>query len=123
MNKPTPEQLDALRVRISELCGYSAAYRHGEHWSVQKDGVEIRSSHSPDSFLDVLFEECPNYPADLDAMHDAEAALLLTERDREMFIGKLGGNWVLSNLFGMIHAEAWQRAVALDRTLSKEPIL
>lgn len=116
MNKPNPKQMEALRLRIAELCGrdVKACPVHG------------------------MIECCgrgklPNYPEELNACHEAMACLqsidwmeqfskhLFQIVDGERFPDSVPDNWFA--VFDTLNAEPWQRCIALDRTLSEEPIL
>lgn len=78
--------------------------------------------------------EMPDYTGELNAVHEAEKLLTPTAEEADF----QEGNWMtfLQHLYAvtelnkhrdppwkMVHAEAWERCVALDRTLSKEPIV
>jgi len=99
MNKPTREQLAELNGRIAELCG-----SRGKH---------------------------PDYTDSLDAIHEVERSPVIsswlryeTEVERVVQEGwrEIGVETHYASSFP-IHASAWQRAIALDRTLSNEPLL
>jgi hypothetical protein len=60
----------------------------------------------------------PNYPGDLNAMHEAEKSLPLKKQMQyQGMIGKVTGNKCPA-LFGQIHSTAAQRAEAFLRTLN-----
>lgn len=117
MNKPSPEQLDELRCRISKL--------HGT-WCDICDGTGVTpiTGQTAETFEYGGSCDCkpiPNYPEDLNAMHAAEKDCLKYQEDHyEHFIERLEE---IETELPIIFAEAWQRAVALDRTLSENPIL
>lgn len=133
MNKPTSEQLQALRVRIAELCGLpltkkvwphrftAHGYNYSELHESEERAKEVLQKYGG-TLCDPIEEEAalPDYTEDLNAIHSAWLAL--SEEQREQFSIKLLG--VACEFNGdFVCAEAWQRAVALDRTLSAEPIV
>lgn len=146
MNKPNPEQLEKLRIRVAELCGWKMLPR--DKWLHKGDPNNRHPSGKIASLLrGEPATEIPNYPEDLNATHEAEKVLLTQDIRRALFAQHLEflsgfmadedhreyvsiqsyDTWIelpASDTFKrLIHAEAWQRCIALDRTLSEEPIL
>lgn len=116
MTKPSSEILQALRLRIAELCGISFAGIlgfQGYGYLPNGDAANV-----------------PDYCEDLNAIHEAEK-LLEPAFKLSVYSNRL--NKIVADCFyegdiglsgeSIAFAEAWQRAVALDRCLSKEPIL
>lgn len=136
MNKPTDEQLQALRIRIAEFCGwqrcrYPETYRAGgrshphamyvcnnnpEHW-MHKPGWKGTKDFGPDSSPTAP----PDYCADLNAIHHVE--LILTESQWIEYTRHIddGPRDPSVSCKHFIHAEAWWKAVCLDRCLSIPP--
>lgn len=108
MNKPDEKILAALNVRIAELCGW------------KKLGACERLMLPP--LTPKKFgrgKQPPRYTSSLDAIHDAVLALI-TEDARDTF-----GDHLREIVRGrpVWMAEAYELSIALDRTLSPEPIL
>lgn len=120
LNKPNPEQLEKLRIRIAELSGWKMLPR--DKWLHKGDPKKRHPSGKIASLLrGELATEIPNYPEDLNACHEAEGALLKYEEDHyEHFIDRLEE---IETELPIVFAEAWQRCIAMDRTLSEVPIL
>lgn len=130
MNKPNPGQMEALRVRVAKLCG-KCPHLEIERWSIEdgnaydwgytckKCGADPHSGSS----------KLPNYPEDLNACHEAEG-MLATREMRAQYedaldevVSILPEEGATGSVIDLVMAEAWQRCVALDRTLSETPIL
>lgn len=126
MNKPNPKQLDALRTRIGELCGTLCPICNGT-------GVTPITGQTAESFEYGGSCDCaplPNYPEDLNAMHEAEKALLTTrdllsryEDKLDDVVSILPEEGATGSVIDLIVSEAWQRCAAIDRCLSEKPIL
>jgi hypothetical protein len=112
----TPE---AQRIAIAEACGWkNVDAGSGRVW-----GVTTRHKGTPSEF-DVCVD-VPNYPFDLNAMHDAVMTLTQNQMiDYSRHVGKL----VTSHLpasraawmdFKLINSTAAQRAEAFLRTIGK----
>ena len=75
MTKPNPETLNRLRVRIAELCGWKFTPSSGPlempWWNSKKDAWDGNNWSGRASMP-------PNYPEDLNAMHEAEKLLILS---------------------------------------------
>ena len=98
----TPEQ---QRIAIAEACGWTVT-----HWKVNpfdviatKDGTEY------------LLKHLPNYPFDLNAMHEAEK--VLTWKNQGDYAAALGRSY--DGSFPHVTATASQRAEAFLRTIGK----
>ncbi len=107
----TPEQITEMRVAIAEKCGFEPS-RKGDWWNTP-NGNQVFES------------ELPNYPADLNAMHEAEKVMTYEQAENyeDSLVGICGGD-VSSNLRGqffIFHATALQRAEAFCRTLKIGP--
>lgn len=120
MTKPTPEQLAALNVRIATLCG----------WRLEGSvGTEINGKFLADSGWPPgvksrePLRRVPDYCGDLNAVHEAEKSTLTGSG--EMWAIYIENLQTLAEEFDNATecAPAWQRCMALDRTLSPEPIL
>lgn len=117
MTKPTDQQLAALRVRIAELSNWTELRTESIQWADIGGGGEYTGITGKQPNRPVR-DELPDFCNDLNAMHEAENARL-TAGNEAYFAGHL-----CNIADGLIcRSEAWRRAVALDRTLSKEPIL
>ena len=89
----------AQRIAIAEACGYTLSGGHVEWWT-NKDGVH---------------DEPPNYLNDLNAMHEAEKAMSVDDRNR--YIDTLGITY--HDSWNFCTATAAQRAEAFLRTIGK----
>lgn len=114
MDKPSPEILAALQIRIAELMGWKFL-----RLSTYRDKRPVYTH--PQTGLSTT--ELPDFTGSLDAIHEAWKALPYDPKfrfDKEL-------SRVLVDFFDasnwLVNAEAWQRAIALDRTLSPEPII
>lgn len=118
---------DAQRVAIAEACGWTHVYHEsGEH--VDYDSRSVCPWEGLRGTWDAERRFVPDYPNDLNAMHEAEKVLLCEyeagqssdwlEYDRQLkVITEAGrGQYRTSKLW---HATAAQRAEALLRTLGK----
>lgn len=97
---------DELRVKVAELLGY-------------KIGVMASRGFTGAVWFNKDGETCfvPNYPQDLNAMHEAEKFLLRQEPKR--WLHYLDQLTEASNLDYEVHATARQRAEAFVAILSK----
>lgn len=111
MKEPTEEQKDRMRVRCAQLCGY-------------KKCRIVEFSASAPAFLGIhpkWHEEhgLPDYPRDLNAMHDAEKTLESDDRIvkyMENLTDVCGGDTPEGTAsFTAYFAEAWQRTLAFIR--------
>jgi hypothetical protein len=118
MTEPTDEQLNRMRVKCAELCGWSIGISDGlSNWH-QKHGLWSRT-HEPMSGI-------PDYPRDLNAMHEAENTLSPIG-SRPEFIVQLRIIVAKHEGFGVctvpewhvLTAQAWQRCLAF--ILTHEP--
>jgi hypothetical protein len=105
----TPE---AQRKAILEFCGWKKQdpkLTGGEVWHLQGYGYSLP-------------HDLPDYPRDLNAMHEAESALLPAEAERFSYeLGQIVSRTITKHcsMFKQIHATASQRAEALLRTIGK----
>jgi hypothetical protein len=108
----TPEQ---QRVAIAEACGWkNVDAGSGRVW-----GVTTRHKGTPSEF-DVCVD-VPNYPFDLNAMHDAEKMLTVDQFEQY--------RWILWDICKQVRVKDWyrcylsstasQRAEAFLRTIGK----
>jgi hypothetical protein len=110
VTKPDPETLERLRVRIAELCGWKQL--PNKLW---KKGKRLCGGTQ-------------NYCYDLNAVHEVEQALpqnklgAYSDELRILLMPESKEESLLLR-YKLWHAAAWQRCVALDRTLSKDPIV
>ena len=93
----TPEQMN---IAIAEACGIASHDHIGPIFKTQSGFVR----------------DCPDYCADLNAMHEAEK--VLTESKRRCYFFRLFATQRLddSDLWKAVHATAAQRAEAFCRT-------
>lgn len=111
----TPEQ---QRIKIAEACGltkYGPLVRMTRKGNIAPDGVRI-CYHVASKGGWTEYEDIPNYPEDLNAMHEAEKTICGADFDTDEW--KL----YLVNLDRVInkrraHATAAQRAEAFLKTL------
>lgn len=151
MKKPNPEQLERLRIRVAELCQIPRGFlliKRGAYWRPDAKGytmqIEQAGIYSEEyahricdpSHGEVTMAPAPvtNYPEDLNACHDAITRLTEIPYTRQLFEDhllqicnpdhdRLAKDWTPEQWSNGFHAEAWQRCIALDRTLSEHPIL
>ncbi len=107
----TPE---AQRIAIAEACGWTDIF----HNSFPRGWLGHRPNEDRDNYL------IPDYPNDLNAMHEAEDNLL--GMNKAEFAVKLcrivGRDWpngIAGGSFAHVNATAAQRAEAFLRTLGK----
>ncbi len=102
----TPEE---QRIAIAEACGWkNVDAGSGRVW-----GVTTRHKGTPSEF-DVCVD-VPNYPNDLNAMHEAEK--VLTNEQLEVYCNIL--HKPNHGVYWAIHSTASQRAEAFLRTIGK----
>lgn len=102
------------RIKIAEACGYSVGQKTGATWELLKNskfttyfsGKRIENA----TLLDCL-KWLPDYPNDLNAIHEAEKSLQSAEKCRQY------ADW-LDDGNGGHFATAAQRAEAFLRTLN-----
>ncbi len=125
MNKPTDEQMRQLRVRIAELRGWHHIHETGNYglpdYIEEKGDTPLRP---------INMWVIPDFTGDLNAIHEAEDRLMVNNFVNEwleaicMVVNGFPydeGYWEHS--VAIARAEAWQRCIALDRALRKDPIL
>lgn len=141
MTKPNPETLAKLRVRIAQLSGWTLEV--GPHFKIlcppeSKEfgfamGLHMKESECWDAGLhgdENGHYKLPDYPEDLNAVHEASKQCLDSADLRVRYLVKLDvicgdsfyeskSNWSPNPCF----AEAWQRCIAIDRVLSETPIV
>lgn len=106
----TPEE---QRIAIAEACG----------WKYDHDGFWSYFDAEKQKLLSFASGCCPNYPKDLNAMHEAEKTLNADEW--RIYLGFIGGQRTIPRLMSMDEfyacwmATAAQRAEAFLRTLNK----
>lgn len=118
----TPE---AQRIAIAEACGWKSPY-HPENiagmngWWSQKRGVWWVNPLSER----VMISSVPDYPNDLNAMHEAEKVLMHDQQVQfSIEVGRLTTAYLPASRsawtdFTLMHATAAQRAEAFLRTLN-----
>lgn len=122
---------EQIRIAMAEFCGWKLQQESdGEMSLIKPDGRRDISDFDPSSTF-ASFSYCfPDYPNDLNAVHEAESRLVGLERDK--FISELckvlgvidAANpvnvtelaWMIS---GWLFATAAQRCEALLRTIGK----
>ena len=87
------------RIAIAEACGIVSKDKWGSLYKTPRG----------------ILRDCPDYPTDLNAMHEAEKVLTLPERRK--YRKTLLGHCEPASI--AIHATAAQRAEAFLRTLGK----
>lgn len=137
MNQPDALTLRLLSSRIAELCRFT------DFQSVC--GGFVLLATPPDGWLNLRGADrsCPDFAWDLNAASLAEQFLLTTDRLMEMYTDNLTSQNAddaayhrqnpdshigyielpATDTFELIHAPAWLRCIALDRTLSPVPIV
>lgn len=106
MNSNTASEHQELRIKVAELCGWThLRFAFGTLWGFK--GNDDR--WSPGCCGDT--PNVPNYPNDLDAMHEAEKML----PDYRIYTGYLVD---LVPQFA-IHASAYQRALAFVKVFGE----
>jgi len=107
MNRPSEQDLERLRVRIAELCGWG----HVARWEGHLLGT------NPSGNMD---QQVPDYCRDLNAVHETWRCLGWQEKNECVeHLQEIVKEAYCEAYF----AEAWQRCIALDRTLSEDPLL
>jgi len=115
----TPE---AQRIAIAETCGWKTSQRTSKGFG---SGDYIDRGWEKDG---LFFRRLPDFPNDLNAMHEAEQKLSCQQQQN--YTGQLAdicgvyidhdiGGWGDFCAFDVIHATASQRAEALLRTTGK----
>ncbi len=120
---------EAQRIAIAEACGWCFV---PEHDRVSPEGHTLIAV--PEGWINPEGEDAllPDYPNDLNAMHEAEGALTEDKADARgndqccryiTHLGEIVGCWKTSqlhnSLFQQAHATAAQRAEAFLRTIGK----
>ena len=90
---------DKQRIAIAEACGIVSKDKWGSLYKTPRG----------------ILRDCPDYPTDLNAMHEAEKVLTLPERRK--YRKTLLGHCEPASI--AIHATAAQRAEAFLRTIGK----
>ena len=90
---------EAQRIAIAEACGIVSKDKWGSLYKTPRG----------------ILRDCPDYPTDLNAMHEAEKVLTLPERRK--YRKTLLGHCEPASI--AIHATAAQRAEAFLRTIGK----
>ena len=111
---------DKQRIAIAEACGWKVKRRDITGYNVWEPDAEF-----PAQLTNNIENKLPNYLADLNAMHEAEATMNLTDKYQYgkaickiMNIDTDGGLDVV-DIYYAIHASAAQRAEAFLRTIGK----
>ena len=130
MNTMTPE---AQRIAIATACGIPAevphwrySFRaHGEEYNVEtherfrmQDACEVFGCSAEE--FKALNPDIPDYPNDLNAMHDAEKVLTDKQAYRHVLCRVCAdkSSPFVASLGDVVHATAAQRAQAFLRTLN-----
>lgn len=121
MNKPDDETLARLRLRIGELCGYERKQIGGRDELV-RDGIRVLVEWSPEGGA-FIRKGMPDYTGSLDAVHEAEERLIYSQSAAHHHHLVSFETELCNEVKCPLHAPAWARCAALDRTLSKEPIV
>lgn len=102
---------EEIKILIAEACGWKPCIKNGK-----KDWSYCNGPHGG------MGHVLPNYPADLNAMHEAEATLQGEKRDLYAFhlYGNRGPSYT-TDLFEVAHKTARQRAEAFVLTLGLKP--
>lgn len=127
MNKPTEETLRQLNGNIAVLWGWDCT----RHPDPESQRVWRHRAWPMSKWVGA--DELPNWAGDLNLVHAAEASLLSDPEKLARFSHKLFGMMdsvsvdvddgkYQGAMYYEWHAEAWMRAVCLDRTLSETPI-
>ena len=110
-----PEQ---QRIAIAEACGWDCDPLIAREWKSR--GQWARKTTDDQNKLVSLRSNVPEYPNDLNAMHEAEKTL--SQKDKREYAYQLNGGYYTSGLddtFDIVHATAAQRAEAFLRTIGK----
>ena len=110
----TPEK---QRVAIAEACGWRIERRDITGYSVWEPGAEV-----PAQLTNNLENKLPNYPNDLNAMHEAEGMLLAkcgNDPQDDLWVDYLANLLMAAPLCLREHATAAQRAEAFLKTIGK----
>lgn len=100
---------DEMRIAVAEAHGYKQYHEKGG----TDRGITDWEGYDPTGKF-VIFEDLPDYPNDLNAMHEAEK--VLTNDQREDYMNWLG---TCDTEWNSIHATAAQRREAFLRTIGK----
>ncbi len=119
-------KLEQQRIVIAEFCGYRIEIENtqGRVW-VNPQG--LRGTEWFDTLIEKDAECPPDYPNDLNAMHEAEERLRKNQfhfvNYPEILFGLVSGTKISNGLgyftFNFIHAKADERAEALLKTIGK----
>jgi len=110
MNTQTKMTPQEMRIAIAEACGW-VPLPMGEIWR-DKDGYFARADGKPGHF------NVPDYPADLNAMHEAEKTLTPDQQIdylAQLFDLAFAGDQNPDTFMGQVCATALQRAEAFCR--------
>lgn len=130
MQKPDEQTLARLNVRIAELCGWREIKQAwpGEPMTGEPDDDWNRDKRS--GLLSYEYpmhrEPVPLYTSDLNAAHGAVMALCDTPEKQHRYSQRLNGvvyDDSNKSVFHFANAEPWEISIALDRTLSEQPIV
>ena len=102
-----------IRIAIAEHCGWTRNWQHGQWVICRPDGICDYCDPDPDAKWET--HRLPDYPNDLNAMHEAEKTL--TQELRVLYCNNLAK--VCGTEKDKLFATAPQRAEAFCRTIGK----
>lgn len=113
--------ISAQRIAVAEFCGWTMMPAGKDSFGVNYEALANRGHET------ILQSKLPNYPADLNATHEATQKLSKTQQDAFCLqLAKITGGLVKWNLeqmdvvaINVIDATAIQRCEALLRTIGK----
>lgn len=113
---------EGLRIKVAKLYGYTQVVRD-DGWLTlfDKDGKAVCSPYHPDCEWEMWIDHTPNYPQDLNAMHEAEEVVPeLYKWKYAVWLGshiQVDDSGVLPSLFVGVRPTARQRAEAFALTM------
>ncbi len=110
------------RIAIAEACGYTATPNQGSMGGFIGRNPNGQSGYDAigHNYADAITRICPDYLADLNAMHEAEKVLCDSPKRKHTYLQWLGcEDDYTSTVFLCVTATATQRAEAFLRTIGK----